>query len=307
MAAAFAPPAGVALVLLAAAFLWNRAAPAPALGTIEDILLAAQMERARTLAQVDVLVIGDSSALMDVDATVLGDALHLRVDTLATVGYSGPLGFVRLAETYAAQGRRLPTLVFLVHGTSLAITEESFRAKGLEALVLGKANPNRSPVGGARRQIVDGGIRRAVHYPLPGSFGRHYGWPEDLVAALERGHGTLLDPGQLGGEAGGKRPFSFELSPAVRARLPGMADSLVKLAPERIVVAITPVPEGSVGPDTLAQREAVAKELVDALRLPPGALLPLPAAMPDGDFASFTHLGASGRARYTALLAARLR
>src|SRR5262249_10896082 len=135
--------------------------------------------------------------------------------------------------------------------------------------------------------------------PLPGSFGRSYGRPADLAAALRLGHGTLVDPNAL--VRSPADPFRFRLSGAVAARLDAFASTCARLGVGKLFVVIAPIPESRVGAETLTTRAAAATAVAE--RLEGAVLLPLPASMPDADFASLTHLNAAGRARYTALLA----
>ena len=303
VARAGGPVLCVAAALLAGAGLLVRAETGPLpRRDLESIVVEGQMARARTIPDADVLILGDSSALMGIDADQLGRELGgKRVESLATIGFVGPAGFAHLLDETATAGHHFGTVVLVLHGVSLALDERVFGRLGFEAMAEGHEKRGRWPTW-VRDAIYDRWVATVLDLPLPGSFGRSYGRPADLAAALREHHGSLVDPNTFARST--SEPFRFQLSPAVATRLDAFASTWARRGTGKLLLLITPIPESRVGPDTLETRATTAAEVQE--RLGGATQLPLPASMPDADFASLTHLDAEGRARYTALLAREL-
>ena len=299
----FAPAGAVALVLLGLAWAWDRRQPLENPNVSESVIVAAQIARARTIPAADVLILGDSSALMGVDAGALGRQLGRRVESLATLAWVGPAGYARLIDEYAAR-HPLTTLVLLFHPGALSITEAAFENYGYEREVLGTPQrTGRSVFDAARYSLYVHTIMRAVVLPLPGVYGKEYGWPDGLAARLRDHHGSLVDPNVLKEDV--TAPFAID-SPFA-ARLPALRDAIGAAKPSHVYLALTPIAGTRLSPEIVADRLAVSTTLATRLGLSPGdALLPLPASLPKELFATWTHLSAAGQTRYTDELSALL-
>jgi hypothetical protein len=297
-ARAFALPLVAGALFLVVAWAGARLLPAPSALDLEGIVVDGQRARAGTIGDVDVLILGDSSALMGVDAVALGLALGgARVESLATIGYVGPAGFARLLEDFTARGRRARTVVLMMHGVSLALPESLFVHKGFEARVAGSGPAPRSPVRRFLDQLYARLVAPVLDLPLPGAFGQHYGRPDALADALREGHGSLVDPNRYAAKT---ERFSFVLSEAVASRLDTFRAAAPRLGVSDLRVVVAPLPASVVDDQTRSTHAAVA---VAFARRAGGELVPLPPSRPDEDFATLTHLSAAGRARFTASLA----
>jgi hypothetical protein len=271
----------VGAVVLGLLHVVARPLPAPAPRDLEGVIVSTQIARARAMKSARLLLVGDSSALMGIDAAALGPG----VESLATIGYVGPAGFAHLARQVEA-----PSVVVILHGASLSVPEATFAKRGFERLVLGETRPVRF-----RDAIFERLFAPALDLPLPGRYGARYGRPDRLAAALETGHGTVVDPNHFTPDR--TPPFRFVLAPEVATRLDVLAEAL---AGRRVWFALAPLPASRVDAETLATHDAVAAEVARRLR---ARLLPLPVSLPDDRFATATHLDARGRAELTALLA----
>jgi hypothetical protein len=299
VARTIAPTVLVAVLFGTATFAISRRRAAPP-EDIESIVIQRQFERSKSLPQVDVLLIGDSSALMDVDVTALEERLGQRVESLATVGFVGPAGYAHLLERYATGGRHLPTVVLLMHGYSLSLAESVFQTMGFERMVLtDQPRLRERRFKAAQRTLADALVRPVVSIPLPGLFAKAYGWREDLVAAIDAGHGSLTDPNTLSKRGTG---YEFSVSDAVANRLGQLGQTLATLHPDRLLFAITPLPEDDVGPSTLSSRAQAAARVASLLGTQATMLDGLPPMMSRQSFASPTHLAASGRESFTTVL-----
>jgi hypothetical protein len=295
---------GATIVLAAAAL--HRAHPAPVRPlSVEELLVLAQRERAGALPPTDVLILGDSSALMDVDPVALGEDLgHAHVESLATLAWVGPAGYAHILRQVLAT-QRPARIVILMNGTGLQQEEAIYAGTGYEAMVLSDL----PGPGYARRQQLAADVRdglflesmqSVVDFPLPGSYGRTYGTPDDLVTYIRQHQGGLVDPNHYSGK---RQEYVFRLSEATASRLATLREALALAAPSRVSFGITPVPDNEVGARTAESRAAVLAGVGRALDLPDDALLDLPLSMFDADFATSSHLGGAARRVFTELVA----
>ena len=303
VAEAAGPAVLVALLLFAATLVLDGLAPARGLsGDISSIVIATQLERARTIGPADLLVIGDSSALMDIDPVRLAQSLGgITVESLATNARVGPAGYGRMLETYARHVGSLPAILLLLHGVSFAMPESQYIEHPVEWFEVDEPLPS-NPLVRAPDIAYERLIAPAFDLPLPGTYGSHYGQRQNLVSALWKGHGSLEDPNVLRFES---EPFEYECSPAFTERLGILRHMLDRLQPSRVFLGLTPVPEERVGKGTRETRAEIEQSTVRVLRR--ATLLDLPGSLPDDRFATQTHLNAAGRPGYSDLVAEAIR
>ncbi len=285
----------VAAAIVIAAELLFRLDPSETPEDLESLVLREQQVRASTLDATDIVIVGDSSGLMDLDGERLTALLNRRVESLAAVGFAGPRGFAALLSRYA--NRYPPRVVVLVlHGETMRLTEQTFQGLGLEEQARsGKRLRPALPGVGARRKLYEWLVSPLTDFPLPGAYGTYYGMPAELRRQLWRGHGTVVDPTRTWSDGRGVN-YVFTLSDAVRARLPSL-DSAVPF-PATLLVVVAPVPASVISEDTAPSRERAIAQLIDALG-PRWHLLETPMSLDDRQFANLTHLNADGRRDFT--------
>jgi hypothetical protein len=296
VARAAVPSGFVAVLLLFVALRVANRQPATLTSDIEGTVIGVQLERAPKMGAPDILIVGDSSALMGVDAIRLGVLLGDRhVESLATFGHVGPAGYAHELELYANGRRSLPTILVLMHGVSLKLTDREYETFGVERAVLtGTMDP--------RTRIFDRLMAPVLYLPLPGSYGREYGWPEDLAAALQAGQGSIVDPNTY--EPADAKVFRYEMTPAVARRLDALGATIGRLGAANVLVGVTPMPSAETDESSVRSRAEVQKQL--ASRVGASEIIKLPASMRDDEFATQTHLSAKGRAKLTEVVAAEL-
>jgi hypothetical protein len=230
-----------------------------------------------------------------------------RVESLAMLAWVSPAGFASVLERASSRGAA-GTVLVLMNGESLRLPEATFAATGYEKMVLEGApaprfGPLRQAVSDVRGGLFHDVIRRAVAFPLPGTYGRAYGGPDELAEALAASHGGVVDPNRYKPQAG---EYLFEVSDPVSRRLLVLRDAIRHCGAGRTRLGLTPIPEGRVGPRTVESRRGVLERLRRQLGLPVEAIVETPVALPDSMFATATHLAAPGRAKFTAAVAAGL-
>ncbi|MEW5945305.1 MAG: hypothetical protein AB1742_03820 [bacterium] len=287
-------------LFIAAGEIWSRIEePDMSNTSIERIIVSEQLERAGTITDADIIMTGDSSALMGLDVVMLGELIGgRRVESLATIGYVGPDAYGRILEIFTSHAGYTPVVIILMHGESLNLSEEK-----LNLIPLEEKDVKRLPFGHeARRKLFEDVIGRVVSIPLPGAYGRHYGWPEDFRKALRSQGGTLTDPNKLDANSS-KRDYEFTLTGPVEERMARLGEILERLNPCHVYFGITPLHESSKSGITLTSRAAVLRRCAYLLRLNDRNILGLPVSMPDRYFSTFTHLNYEGQKVYTSRVA----
>ena len=297
-----------AIVMRAGATWGLLPAPRPTLDA-EGTVIVHQAEAARTPQKADVILIGDSSCMMNLSARQLGEALQTEVLNLATFSYLDLHAHATLLREFTqANPGRPRTVVFLLH-------PETLRRSGADAYyagVLSSFIAGREPVLG---ETFDGHARhwlgvetfrerllgRALPVALRGAFARRYGFTKNLDATLTRELGCLIDPDEP--QPLTSRP-EYRLAPtlekasrAFRATLPADA---------RLFVGITPVPEKLGSRNYLQWRDASLVQWSQWLA-PSTALTNLPAVLPDEQFTRSTHLRERAIPSYTEAVAQALK
>ena len=296
----------VVAILGAIAMLLTTRGRIPLPANPDGVVAATQISRAETMPSAELLVLGDSSAMTDVDVDVLGRELGVTsAESLATLGFVGPAGYATLVERLTARHVHPQVLVLLVHRESLVFGEDVFARSPYERAALGAAPDTVASVLRDTKTALAGVMRTVVPLPLVGPWGATYGSPGDLRRHIERHHGTMVDPTPMRPRSGGG-VYGYRLSEAVARRLPRLADAIAAAAPRCFALGLTPVPGGHATHD-LQQRHTVLARVAELLRVAPTTMLELPPALADDLFATSAHLNAEGRRVYTPLVAAAVR
>jgi hypothetical protein len=319
----------LATALAAAASLWFRLHPLETPPRdVESIIVAEQLERARSIPETDVLIVGDSSALMGVDASLLGRRLGgMSVENLSTLAWVGPRGYAHLLQMYFRRGLQAKAVVLLMH--EAAMNRPSAGWDNWEQVVLTEhapSNEERNPLLALRTALNSVLFGRVFAPPMPGLWGKFYGSQYEVRSAIRNYHGSLHEPyGETPADSGRwgflEEPahggsislpdpsFVFRLSPAAELRLREFGNSLSGLPFGRLYFGITPTYLSYKAPFTMtghreADREAdsILKRALDARFTP----LDLEPFRPNEYFASYTHLNILGRRYFTSELAATL-
>jgi hypothetical protein len=138
--------------------------------------------------------------------------------------------------------------------------------------------------------------------PLPGEYGRFYGFNLDLYAFMDRHRGSAIDPHQYK-PAPGQGNAEYRLAAALET---GCKALRAVVPPDvKLVVALSPIPESFAPTNYLTRWDQLLQQWGQWM----GAdqvLTNLPAILPDSCFASTTHLNEQGASQYTRILAERL-
>lgn len=292
---------------------WRGWLPAPRpMANVDQVVLVHQADRCRRPSGAERVLVGDSSCLMDVSARELAERLGVpAVLNLGTMGYADLAVYAPMLGAYEeANPGRLRTVVVLVHPYSLRMGRATdYYLRLVEAVYAGRDGP----AAGTAADRVERALgvtafrarvlSRRVPAPLPGAYGRMYGFTTDLWRYLDAADGSAMDPHVLDVE-GAERYAEFRLSPHWAAA----AEQFREALPDglRVLTGFTPLPE-ELAPEGFARmRDRLLLQWAEVL----GAddILPgLPATLPGSLFAGATHLNARGVRMYTGLAADELR
>jgi hypothetical protein len=283
-------------------------APRPTLDT-ERAILIHQAEASRSPQDAEILLLGDSSCLMNLSARQLTEQLGRPVLNLGTFSFLDLNTHALLLQEYArANPGRLRAVVLLMH-------PESLRRSGSEAYYLASLTnflsgfdhcQTETPAGQATCllgvEIFQGRLlSRALPIPLPGAYGRRYGFARDLEDFLTRERGSAIDPEIL-------KTFPGNAEYRLATTLERASKNFRAAVPPgvKLLVGITPAPERFAGPRYPQLHADLLRQWSQWLQAD-AALTNLPPALPDDSFARTTHLKESVIPRYTEQLAAAVR
>lgn len=277
--------------------------PRPTLD-IERTIILHQAEASRSPHEASVLLLGDSSCLIDVSARQLSERLKTSALNLGTLRYLDLNAHVRMLREYsAANPGRLRTVVLLMHPEALrGLPADPYYVDLLQKFYAGMDHCSGTNTSGRIRCLLGLDIfkgrllSRLLPVPLPGAFGRRYGFTSDLEGFMTRQNGSVVEPDAKAFEGDADYRLARSIEEASRALKTALPPG-VKLA-----VGITPAPEGFVQPtyeERRAQMLAEWSRWVEADAM----LHQLPATLPDKFFANKTHLNERGVKAYTEILA----
>jgi len=175
--------------------------PRPTLD-VDRTVLVHQLEKAQHSHQAEVILIGDSSCLMNVCARQLSEQLGTEVMNLGTLSYLDLKTFAALIEQYfKANPDGVKAVVLLQHPEALRrLGPEKFHTELFQSLMRGSDFfhfadwRQRLPYWLGVQQFRTRILCRLLPTPLPGAYGRHYGFSVDFERYLAEHHGSAVDP-----------------------------------------------------------------------------------------------------------------
>ena len=279
--------------------------PRPALDT-ERTVLFHQADACRSTNQAEVLLLGDSSCLMNVSARLLEERLRRPVLNLGTFSFldlQAQSLFLREFNRHQANPPRV--VVLLQHPEALRrLGSDNYYVATLTNYWAGRDYCEPESLAGRLScwlglEIFNGRLRSRLPMPLPGAYGRRYGFNKDLEQFMSREKGSAVDPEQisLSGNPEFRLAATLErASRAFRAAVP---------AGTKLIAGITPVPARFAGPRYVTRQAELLRAWGQMLQADL-ILTNLPPALPDHAFARTTHLREDEIPAYTESLAAAL-
>jgi hypothetical protein len=310
--AEMAPAAALLGALLATVALWQRHSPAafpPRRGAVETEVIRAQMERAEVIpADPDVLLVGDSSGLMGIDAERLADLLGgAKVESLNMLGFVGPRGFAAVLERFIARGGHVNRLLVVFQGQSL---NRPVNWRNWERVVIRGSwdvvPPDRWFPGVRARLLA--AAAPILYVPMDGRLGDYYGPASALRRFIRTHHGSAIEPGVRGSTIAlfSLRP-GFALTKEFLDGVDALKEPVEQIGRARTRLILMPDPDAYDSEDVLRKRYDAEQTLLRRLQLDPALQIETPSFVSSADFATATHLNPVGRERFTGMLADKLK
>ena len=296
-----------------AGLLWYRHSPLNVLPrALEYAIVEEQLQRAKTIAHTDIVLVGDSSGLMGVDAPLLGQLLGgKKVENLCTLGYVGPAGYASLLERYFQRGEKAETVILLMHAVSLNRPEKDW--EGWQEMVVDERDFRGGAENswkGVRAKLNQVAFGRLFTLPMPGAWGGFYGTTFEVREAMRTHSGSLYEPlWRLPPPPKTVSVYHAQLSKSAAERLRIFADKAANLPVGRIFFGFTPTYLSLKSARSLVEVTQTGLQVEDLLRtkIKNFQRLDIEPFGADEYFATETHLNRVGREHFTRELAELLR
>ena len=281
-------------------------APRPTLDTERTVLLH-QADAAQSAHDAEIILLGDSSCLMNVSTRQLSTELGRRVLNLGTFSFLDVNAHASMLRQYTkANPGRLRTVVLLMHAESLRrLSAEPYYVEALTNFWAGQDHFTTETVSGQINRALGMDVfkgrllSRVLPLPLGGAYGRRYGFTRDLEFSLNTESGSAIDPDPqpLTGSA------EYRLAPTLEKASRNFRSAVPPGV--ELLVGITPAPERFASARYPAQQTIMLRQWADWLGA--AALTNLPPTLPDNSFVRTTHLNATVIPAYTTALANELK
>ena len=265
--------------------------PRPMLDADRTVIVH-QADASRKPSQAKVLLIGDSSCMMNVDAARLSELLGVDVLNLGSVRVLGLKAYSTLLANHLELNKP-EKIVLLVNPDFVRKNSPSkIHVDAFEHYLAGRDYD----YGGADNlwdlrgvlglHIVEGRLTGRLPMPLPKRFGDFYGFTSELYRYMDEHRGSAVDPRILNeGDLRGSGDYWVDKSYLKEAAMFAAAIP----SETRLFVGLTPLPESFPGEGYASRYETLLSEWAAAFRkaIPLGGL---PPTFSDERFATKTHL-----------------
>jgi hypothetical protein len=274
------------------------------------LILAHQWEAAGSIPS-EILLIGDSSCLMDVDAVLLEELLSKKknrsvsVLNLGVVSFSKMDDFGKLVDrAIVANPGGLKRIVLLVHPEMLRRRDKPVNLSP-DNFYEPLKQTDLSALGSIHfwlgldtfERVV---LRRCLPSPLPNQWGSFYGFHTGLQRYLQEHKGSAVEYTNY---KQGKRVSRFLAETSVLNEARALRERLPKGIP--LAIGLMPTTGSFCGPEFPAEFTVMRQRWAEVMQ-PDVVLTNLPMSLPDSFFATHTHLTREGQRVFTRWLSEEL-
>ncbi len=273
---------------------------------MDRAIMATQTDLAATQSNADIVLIGDSSCLMNLDAALISSLSGKKVVNLGTVSFLNMEVFGTLLKRYMESQEHPPSKVILMtHPDFLRRASASrMHVEWIEHYMKGldywSGSTSWKSVGRYMGvHLIQGRLLSWLPRPLKAEFGSLFGFTKDLERYMKQHHGSALDPRSLQSEdLKGSREYRISTANMRHA------ESFKSILPvdTDLLVALSPLPEGFVDASLQSELPELRSQWSASLKADT-IIQMLPLTMPDADFASKTHLTPKANQTYSKRLA----
>ena len=285
--------------------------PAPrATWDMDRTIMATKADLALKDEGADIVLIGDSSCLMNIDASQLGELTGKKVVNLGTVSFLDMKIFSEILDRYLRTQTKMPSeIVLMVHPDFLRRSSPSRShvnwihdyMAGKDHATNGKSWTSAEYLFGVH--VIKGRLLAWLPRPLSGAFGSYFGFTSNLETYMREHQGSAVDPRSIkASDLRGSKEYRVS---AANLR---NAEAFTNVMPEdvQLTVALSPTPASFADADLTTKFASILQEWKTALSAD-DILDSLPLALEDVQFANKTHLTPEASQAYTLELSSLLK
>ena len=284
--------------------------PRPALD-MDRTILVHKADSSKRTHDAEIVLIGDSSCLMDVSAVELSEHLGKSVINLGTLSFLDAKDFSLILKHYFENQNSVPeAVVLLVHPEWLRrFGAESYHSGVIRAFYaredfcFSDDFQSRLSCAAGIEALRSRVISRLLPMPLSGAARTYYGFNADLWRFLDDHAGSAVDPGVFDADAPHGNA-DYRISENLRRDAPLLRSVLP--AGVRLIIGLTPTPS-IIADDRFHERWNSLMSELGGILSADYMLVDLPPSLASIRFASKTHLAEAARGEYTKRLADELR
>lgn len=263
----------------------------------EDTLIKTQLERAnRSAPKADIVITGDSSSLMGLDALKMQKMLNISTQSFATMGFVGPEGYAAIVQRYNERPpyKKIKVLIIQLQRLTFADDEKNYAA-GYEDIVLGQKS-NKSFFSKIKDPFITLVYKKIFEMPLRGQYRDFYLVPENIRKTLMNNNGTMIDPRQ-NDDSSKPRNYNCKISDLYLHRLTKMKERIDIINPELTLILFSPIPKNNMldPQKTKIECENSFNKIIEVLKLDKKSNVIELNDMDPIFFANYFHLNAQGR------------
>ncbi|NEQ64722.1 MAG: hypothetical protein F6K21_04295 [Symploca sp. SIO2D2] len=276
---------------------------------ISRLIVDEQIERAKTIHNTDLLLIGDSSCLMGIDAPLLSHLLNKKVESLCTLGFVGPEGYSELLRKYFSRGMKSNRVILVFHG--IQMKRDSSWQQWVDYIKDYEFNQNsKSKLIHNPKNNILLLLNKFLFIPLHNKWGEYYGSDYSFSSFIRRHHGTAVDPNSPlntyipVGSAPKSEAYRYEVNQQYEDSLEPLEQVLLEYnMHDKTMLMISPIPSSLQREQTMITRKSAIERISKRLNISDTEIIDLPSSLQARYFATNTHLAENGRNYYTRLLA----
>ena len=280
--------------------------PAPAVSADPDMtLLVHQSHASHTRHPAEIVLLGDSTCLVGVDAPGLSMRLPGRprvINLSLLIGFGLDVYGKVLQDFVTANEGQVSTAVLLVTPIRFAGTSPSTDSMAAwMGIHYSHVHPGGDPFG---IKVLRGNLlSHVLETPLHGNGAAYFGFSSEIDAYMTAHDGSLIDFGRLNPLPGHPGSAKWTVPSAVGKRSRAFRAEVP--AGVKLFIGFTPGPASRMPPGASEERIDLLREWNQAIGAD-ALLTNLPASLPDAFYSKTAHLNATGQREFTMILAEEL-
>ena len=266
---------------------------------VDRVIISNKVKLSKTKNNADILLIGDSSCLMNIDTKKFTDLSAKKTYNLGTLSYLDFESYGALLTNALNNNNSVSLVCLFIHPEFLRRVTPSdthvqfFRSCNNDTYD-NNTNKNNYIHSLLKLNIFENVFYSKTPIPLKNNFSQFYGFTTFLDQYLNDHNGSAIDP----------RVFDIEMEHGnvlykITDRKINDLIKLTVLVPNesKFLLCLTPVPSEITGVNYSETIKSIKKQIFEHVKI--DNILQMPFTLPATEFATKTHLNATSRALYT--------